>query len=342
MTVLPLLSDEDCEVPPSPHTPSTASAPPHSSANVSRFPRFFRYVNFYFLSAIRNVFGLIQHSQVSSLLLTCMGRRGDGTDEEEAVLRGSPDDSEEVGGCLQHATSFDRIKWGFLGTDTKPVQLPPRDADDQHRLTVVLDLDETLVCAYNAAGVPPSLHANAKAGGLRFFSLKCPPVAEAKENDPAALPPRLNAVTVYERPGLNEFLSRTSQFAEVVLFTAGLEGYAKPLVDHIDPHGHISHRLYRPATVTTKLRENVKDLSILGRDLRRCVIVDNNPFSFLLQPVNGIPCVPFTGHHPEDRQLLDVLLPLLEALSVEPDVRPVLERRFHMPTWFRNRGIHGS
>jgi RNA polymerase II subunit A small phosphatase-like protein len=35
---------------------------------------------------------------------------------------------------------------------------------------------------------------------------------------------RINHVTVFERPGLHEFLQRTSEFADLVLFTAGLEG----------------------------------------------------------------------------------------------------------------------
>lgn len=63
--------------------------------------------------------------------------------------------------------------------------------------------------------------------------------------------PKVNLVTVYERPGLAEFLRRASMIGELVLFTAGLEGYARPLVDKIDPEGMISARLYRPATVST-------------------------------------------------------------------------------------------
>jgi hypothetical protein len=31
-------------------------------------------------------------------------------------------------------------------------------------------------------------------------------------------------VTVFERPGLHEFLQKTSEFADLILFTAGLEG----------------------------------------------------------------------------------------------------------------------
>lgn len=215
--------------------------------------------------------------------------------------------------------------------------LPPRDSKDYDKLTVVLDLDETLVCAYESTGLPAVLHSQALRAGVKWFQLQC--VAIEKDNEGKS---RVNHVTVYERPGLQEFLKRTSEFAELVLFTAGLEGYASPLVDRIDPEKRITARLYRPATVSSRYREHVKDLSCLGRNLRRTVIIDNNPFSFILQPLNGIPCVPFTGEHPEDQQLLGVLLPLLRHLSLEDDVRPALYERFHMPAWFRKRGIPTS
>lgn len=56
----------------------------------------------------------------------------------------------------------------------------------------------------------------------------------------------------------------------------------------------LSHRQYR---------DHVKDLSCLSKDLSRTVIVDNNPFSFLLQPLNGIPCIPFSAGQPHDGQV---------------------------------------
>lgn len=212
--------------------------------------------------------------------------------------------------------------------------LPPQEIKYSRKLTVVLDLDETLVCAYESTGLPPLLHSQALRAGLKWFELKC--VAVDKDGEGKS---RINHVTVYERPGLQEFLRRVSEFAEVVLFTAGLEGYASPLVDRIDPEKRIIARLYRPATVVSRYREHVKDLSGLGRDLRKTVIIDNNPFSFVLQPLNGIPCVPFTGERSEDQQLLGVLLPLLQYLSLQDDIRPALYERFHMPAWFRKRGI---
>eukprot|EP00850_Spirogloea_muscicola_P005304 SM000024S07766 [mRNA] locus=s24:325094:327146:- [translate_table: standard] len=216
----------------------------------------------------------------------------------------------------------------------RPGLLPPKAPSNRQRLTIVLDLDETLVCAYNSAGLPPSVHQNALKSGVSWFQLQC----FTQEMDAFGIQ-KVNNVTVYERPGLREFLEKTSRLGELVLFTAGLEGYARPLVDKIDPQGYISSRLYRPATVSTRFREHVKDLSFLGRDLQRTVLVDNNPFSFIMQPLNGIPCVPFTGEQAGDSQLLDVLLPLLEQLSQQPDIRPMLLHRFRMPSWFRNRGI---
>ncbi|XP_022744878.1 carboxy-terminal domain RNA polymerase II polypeptide A small phosphatase 1-like [Durio zibethinus] len=212
-------------------------------------------------------------------------------------------------------------------------------ADEDHieKLTVVLDLDETLVCAYETSSLPPSLRNQAMDAGLKWFELEC--MSSDKEYEGK---PKINYITVFERPGLQEFLNQLSEFAELVLFTAGLEGYARPLVDRIDAENQFSLRLYRPSTISTEYREHVKDLSCLSRDLGRTVIVDNNPFSFLLQPLNGIPCIPFSAGQPHDTQLLDVLLPLLKHLSLQKDVRPVLYDRFHMPEWFQKQGIPAS
>ncbi|PWA68662.1 haloacid dehalogenase-like hydrolase (HAD) superfamily protein [Artemisia annua] len=209
--------------------------------------------------------------------------------------------------------------------------------DGLEKLTVVLDLDETLVCAYETSSLPDSVRKQATDAGLTWFELEC--VSSDRESDGK---PKISYVTVFERPGLHEFLAQLSKFADLVLFTAGLEGYARPLVDRIDAENRFSRRLYRPSTISTEYREHVKDLSFVSTDFCRMVIVDNNPFSFLLQPVNGIPCIPFSASQPRDDQLLEVLLPLLKQLSEQRDVRPVLYERFHMPEWFAKHGIPAS
>ncbi|CAN6724127.1 unnamed protein product [Malus baccata var. baccata] len=210
------------------------------------------------------------------------------------------------------------------GVDGRPVE----------KLTVVLDLDETLVCAYETCSVPAIVRAQATEAGLKWFEIEC--LSSGKESDGK---PKVNYVTVFERPGLREFLKRVCEFADLVLFTAGLEDYARPLVDRIDVENLFKLRLYRPSTVSTEFREHVKDLSCLSKDFSRIVIVDNNPFSFLLQPLNGIPCVPFSAGQPYDDQLLEVLHPLLMQLSLQKDVRPMLHEKFHMPEWFQMHGF---
>ncbi|KAL5550450.1 hypothetical protein UlMin_000626 [Ulmus minor] len=268
------------------------------------------------------------------------------------IFRGTP--------CLPHLLSYLGLGHCLLPSSSpsfKPlplVELPSEDSDSSpvgvcledgvvdasgdrdhvEKLTVVLDLDETLICAYETSSLPPSIHNQATEAGLKWFELEC--VSSDKECEGK---PKISYVTVFERPGLQEFLKQLAEFAVLVLFTAGLEGYARPLVDRIDAENRFSFRLYRPSTVSTQYREHVKDLCCLSKDLSRVVIVDNNPFSFLLQPSNGIPCIPFSAGQPYDDQLLEVLLPLLKQLSLQKDVRPLLYERFHMPEWFQMHGV---
>ena len=82
----------------------------------------------------------------------------------------------------------------------------------------------------------------------------------------------------------------------------------------------------------------VKDMASLGRDLSRTVLVDDTPLAFLHQPDNGIPIFPFRSD-PDDRFLCEAVLPLLQSISQEEDVRPVIAKRFGMVKWFRNHGF---
>lgn len=115
-------------------------------------------------------------------------------------------------------------------------------------------------------------------------------------------------------------------------------GYAAPIVKRIDPTGTIFNAvLFRGATVNLAGQENVKDLAAVGSSIERTVLLDNNPFSFVAQPCNGIPVVPFAGD-PHDRNLMSKLLPVLKELAEEPDVRPVLRSRYNVEEWLIQRG----
>ncbi|KAK9126085.1 hypothetical protein Scep_014931 [Stephania cephalantha] len=176
------------------------------------------------------------------------------------------------------ATSISSSAFAYTATAYKPlpaVELPVVCAEDRgeddsrrgDRLTVVLDLDETLVCAYETSSLPSALKHQATEAGLKWFELEC--LSSDKEIDGQ---PKVNHVTVFERPRLKEFLKQSSEFADLVLFTAGLEGYARPLVDRIDVENCFSLRLYRPSTSSTQYREHVKDLSCISKDLSELLL----------------------------------------------------------------------
>lgn len=202
----------------------------------------------------------------------------------------------------------------------------PRELDlfiaEPPNLTVVLDLDETLVRSCDREDVPEQLEFAASMGKLAKLEVECVGSSHS-----------YTRVVSFLRPGLFEFLEQVSKLADVYIFTAGDPDYARPLLQMLDHEGKFFlGSYYRETTVATAVHDHVKDLTRLGVDLTRTVLVDNNPYSFLLQPDNGMLCDSFYGE-PEDRHLLDVVLPTLHLLARVPDVRPILRRRYNLAGW---------
>eukprot|EP00826_Nyctotherus_ovalis_P008392 TRINITY_DN12171_c0_g2_i1.p1 TRINITY_DN12171_c0_g2~~TRINITY_DN12171_c0_g2_i1.p1 ORF type:complete len:306 (-),score=38.02 TRINITY_DN12171_c0_g2_i1:160-1077(-) len=114
-----------------------------------------------------------------------------------------------------------------------------------------------------------------------------------------------------------------SKLYELVLYTASLSMYAIPLMEKLDPNKLISHHLFRNHC---SLLSNtfVKDLSLLGRQLERTIIIDNTPSSYMLQPDNAVSVKTWVGD-PLDKELIE-LIPLLETLSRCKDVRKHLSK----------------
>jgi len=138
--------------------------------------------------------------------------------------------------------------------------------------TLVLDLDETLVHYFEQDGI----------GGYGI------------------------------RPGMHEFLLKMNSLGyELVIFTAATQDYADWVIDQIDPERLVHHRLYRQHALPWGPLF-AKDLSRLGRDLDRTLIIDNVQENFMLQPNNGIFICPWY-EDPNDTALY-TLQPLLEEL----------------------------
>jgi CTD small phosphatase-like protein 2 len=92
------------------------------------------------------------------------------------------------------------------------------------------------------------------------------------------------------RPHALRFLKEMKKVGfEIVIFTCGEKNYANSILDKLDPKGkYIDHRLFRDSCSTDKKGVFYKDLSILGRDLSKTLIIDNLARNFDKQPSNGI------------------------------------------------------
>jgi len=135
------------------------------------------------------------------------------------------------------------------------------------------------------------------------------------------------------RPGMHEFLERMNQLGyELVIFTAATQDYADWVIDQIDPTKLITYRLYRQHALPWG-PIFVKDMSRLGRDLDRTLIIDNVQENFMLQPHNGIFIVTWYDD-PHDTALF-ALTPLLdELIATRSKVPDILDKyRDQIPTW---------
>lgn len=110
---------------------------------------------------------------------------------------------------------------------------------------------------------------------------------------------------------------------EIVVYTASLNKYADPLLDLLDPNRVIRARLFRESCVYYE-GNYVKDLSLLDRDLKQSIIIDNSPSSYIFHPENAIDCSSFIDD-PNDREL-DQIAAFLRGVKDEKDVRHICQQ----------------
>ena len=165
-------------------------------------------------------------------------------------------------------------------------------------------------------------------------------IEEADFSFPVTFNGQQHIVNVRRRPYLVEFMEFAARHFEVVVFTASQRVYAERLLNKIDPNQVlIKHRLYRESCVLVE-GNYMKDLSVLGRDLAKTIIVDNSPQAFGFQVDNGVPIESWFDDQ-SDRQLLK-LMPLLARLAQAQDVRPVLRKKFALEERIERAGERTS
>ncbi|XXG61660.1 hypothetical protein AAC387_Pa05g0212 [Persea americana] len=181
--------------------------------------------------------------------------------------------------------------------------LQPKEIQKRSQVTLVLDLDETLVHS------TLEYCDNADFTFSVYFNMK------------------EHIIYVRQRPHLQMFLKRVAEMFEIIVFTASQSIYAEKLLNILDPDSKlISRRFYRESCIFSN-GNYVKDLTILGLDLAKVAIIDNSPQVFQLQVNNGIP-IESWFEDPSDHALISVL-PFLETLVDVDDVRPIIAQRFN-------------
>ncbi|KAK4683503.1 carboxy-terminal domain RNA polymerase II polypeptide A small phosphatase, partial [Tremellales sp. Uapishka_1] len=239
-----------------------------------------------------------------------------GADEEQG-------DQEEYGLEEEYEDEDDRlIQQGGIGLPVdesghpSPL-LPIMDKVHSGRKCLVLDLDETL------------LHSSFKVGLKRLRGVRGRRLIASTQMLPSAdfiVPVEIESQThnvyVIKRPGVDNFLKEMGEIYEIVVFTASLSKYADPVLDMLDIHRVVRHRLFRESCYNHK-GNYVKDLSQLGREMEGCIIIDNSPASYIFHPNNAVP-VSTWFNDPHDTELTD-LCPFLTDLATVDDIRGVLD-----------------
>lgn len=177
--------------------------------------------------------------------------------------------------------------------------LPKINENTVNKKCAIIDLDETLV------------HSSFK------------PISNADFVVPVEIDGTVHQVYVLKRPHVDRFLQRMGEMYECVLFTASLSKYADPVADLLDQHQVFSSRLFRDSCVFHR-GNYVKDLSRLGRDLNKIIIIDNSPASYIFHPDNAVPVMSWFDDT-SDQELVN-LIPYLEMIAESDDVYTVLRQ----------------
>lgn len=130
-----------------------------------------------------------------------------------------------------------------------------------------------------------------------------------------------------KRPGVDKFLTDMAQYYEIVLYSPSIDAVAEPVVNSLDKSGCIMHRLYRDATHYHN-GIHVKDLDKLNRNVKRMVILDDDPEAVVFHPENLIRVKPYTDPTDRTDDTLARIAPLLIEIAREGynDVPEILKQ----------------
>ncbi|CAD8200110.1 unnamed protein product [Paramecium octaurelia] len=180
----------------------------------------------------------------------------------------------------------------------------PQARNKKYNKTIIFDMDETL------------MHCNEDENDKCQF--KIPIEFEDGERIVAGINIRNFA---------KEIIQKLSEVCEVMVFTASQDIYANQVINILDPHNNLGHRIFRDNCISLDDNHLIKHLGVLNRDLRNVVIIDNSSCSFAHHLENGIPIISFYNDE-KDNQLIKLYRYLCQYILPAEDVRPIILSHF--------------
>ena len=105
-----------------------------------------------------------------------------------------------------------------------------------------------------------------------------------------------NKCILHFRPGLFSFLTDIKPFCELIKFTSALKEYAQPIINEIElKNKYFDYNFFREHSIICG-NDFVKDISRIGRNMKKIIIIDNMRENFRLNLENGIKIAPFNGN----------------------------------------------
>ena len=151
------------------------------------------------------------------------------------------------------------------------------------KYTLVLDLDETLI------------HLRQKKEVVNIKNDINIKINNASECFYENYDKDRNKYLLQFRVGLFSFLTILKPFYEIISFTSATREYSDAIINEIEKNRtFFDYKFYREHTVIYK-DTFVKDISRIGRDIKKMIIIDNNENNFILNKENGIKIAPYYG-----------------------------------------------
>ena len=182
-----------------------------------------------------------------------------------------------------------RIKLNIIENKIEKYLLPKIKSN--YKYSLVLDLDETLICIKRDS--------NNKIKHNKFNNL----------------------MTLILRPGLLDFLHKMKKLYELILFSLGTSEYVSPIIKNIEKkEKYFEHILYREHVTYDDNGNFFKNLNLLNRDVKNILIVDDNSKNFKYHKSNGICIKPFYGDLNNDKITLKILGNILFKIRYDADL----------------------